>query len=112
MGQGRVRGRTRGQVDTSAVGASRGKRGAEGGRAWGGGVPLPNGGGVWGAAPLPPPGSAHDLKAKLAVSNTCRDQKGTSSAAVTATIRFRFDAIRIPFEFTTNLSAEQRRGLG
>jgi len=54
QGQGAGKG---GQVDTSAVGASRGKRGAEGaegGRALGGGVPLPNGEG-FGEGAMPPP---------------------------------------------------------
>jgi len=56
-GQGRVRGRARGQVNTSAVGASRGKQGAEGaeGVGLGEGVSPPQWGRGLGRGPCPSP---------------------------------------------------------
>jgi len=67
-GQGRVRGGQGGQVDTSAVGASRGAEGAEGVGLGEGvspsprrGVPLPNGEGS-GEGAVPPPEKIFDFK--------------------------------------------------
>ena len=35
-------------VQDTTLGGGRGAEGAEGGEVWGGGVPLPTGGGIWG----------------------------------------------------------------
>ena len=64
---------------SSAVGArmeverrrreNRGAEGAEGGRVWGGGVPLPTGGGVWGGDSAPSTENFLILYLKMATFN-------------------------------------------